>query len=76
MDGKNFRRKFKKEDLFNAYNAATPGATWNGSFYRDVQTGVEKKNHVLVYQDTYMMGGPGYMGATGVQVPEKYFNIK
>ncbi|HJA07936.1 MAG TPA: DUF3798 domain-containing protein [Candidatus Mailhella merdigallinarum] len=76
VDGKNFRRKFKKEDLFNAYNAATPGATWNGSFYRDVQTGVEKKNHVLVYQDTYMMGGPGYMGATGVQVPEKYFNIK
>ena len=30
VDGKNFRRKFKKEDLVNAYNAATPGATWNG----------------------------------------------
>lgn len=75
VDAKNFRRKFRKEDLFNAYNAATPGSTWNGNFYRDVQTGVEKKNHILVYQDTYVFG-TGYLHMTEVQVPEKYFSIK
>jgi hypothetical protein len=32
-------------------------------------------NHVLIYQDTYMMG-KGYMGAADVVVPEKYFSIK
>lgn len=75
VDAKNFRRKFKISDLFDAYNAATPGSTWNGGFYRDVQTGVEKKNHVLVYQDLYMFG-LGYQKTTDIKVPEKYLNIK
>lgn len=75
VDAKSFRRKFKKEDLVAAYNKACPGATWNGNFYRDVQTGVEKKNHVLVYQDTYIFG-KGYLGMTKITVPEKYFTIK
>ena len=34
-------------------------------------------NVFLVYQDTYIMGDPGYyMGSTGVEVPEKYFTTK
>lgn len=75
VDAKNFRRKFKKEDAFAAFNAATPGATWNGNFYRDVATGVEKKNHILMYQDTYIFG-KGYLNMTDIVVPEKYFTIK
>ncbi len=75
VDAKTFRRNFKAEDLFAAYAAATPGAQWNGGYYRDVQTGVEKKNHLLVYQDDYIFG-KGYLHITDVQVPAKYFTIK
>lgn len=75
VNGKNFRRKFKKDDLFAAYNAATPGSTWNGGFYTDVQTAIEKKNHVLVYQDLYVFG-KGYQGMTDLEVPQKYLLIK
>ena len=75
VSAKNFRRKFKIEDLFAAYNNATPGSTWNGGFYRDIQTNIEKKNHVLVYQDLYMFG-LGYQKMTSVKVPAKYFTIK
>jgi len=62
-------------DLMSAYNKYTPGAEWNGSFYTDINTGVKAKNHVLIYQDTYIMG-KGYMGTPKVQIPEKYFTIK
>ncbi|MFA7671038.1 MAG: DUF3798 domain-containing protein [Sphaerochaetaceae bacterium] len=65
----------KLNDLMKAYGKFTKGAEWNGSFYSDTATGVRAKNHVLIYQDTYMMG-KGYMGATTVQIPEKYFLIK
>ncbi len=65
----------KLSDLMKAYNKFTPGAKWNGSFYTDVNTGVRAKNHVLIYQDTYIMG-KGYMGNADVVVPEKYFSIK
>lgn len=75
IDAKNFRRRFKLEDVFAAYNTATPGSTWSGNFYRDIQTDVEKKNHVLVYQDDYIFG-KGYLNMTDVVVPAKYFSIK
>ena len=58
-----------------AYGYYTGDAKWNGSFYTDVNTGVRARNHVLIYQDTYMMG-KGYMGAADLVVPEKYFAIK
>ncbi|MDD5972615.1 MAG: DUF3798 domain-containing protein [Spirochaetales bacterium] len=63
-------------DLWKAYNKFTPGAKWNGSFYTNATTGVRSKNAVLIYQDTYIMGGKGYMGNADVEVPEKYFTIK
>ena len=75
VNAKNFRRKFKIDELFAAYDAATPGSTWSGGFYRDVQTGIEKKNHVLVFQDLYVFG-KGYQGMTKVEIPKKYFSIK
>ncbi|PIE54575.1 MAG: hypothetical protein CSA35_05215 [Dethiosulfovibrio peptidovorans] len=75
IDHKNFRRKFKLNNLFAAYSELTPGAQWNGSYYTDIQTGVKKKNHVLLYQDTYIFG-TGFLGMTSVEVPEKYFSVK
>jgi hypothetical protein len=65
----------KLADLMKAYGKYTAGAKWNGSFYTDVNTGVRARNHVLIYQDTYMMG-KGYMGNADLVVPEKYFSIK
>jgi len=73
LDGKSELTKLS--DLMKAYNKYTPGAQWNGSYYTNVDTGVRAKNHVLIYQDTYMMG-KGYMHATDVTVPEKYFTLK
>ena len=73
--GRSFRRHFKKEDVFAAYNAATPGSTWSGGYYMDVATGKEKKNHVLVFEDLYIFG-KGYMHMTEVPVPAKYKTIK
>ena len=61
--------------LMDCYAKFTPGAAWNGSYYTDMGTGVKKKNHVLVYQDTYVFG-KGYLGMTKVKVPEKYFKVK
>lgn len=65
----------KLSDLMKAYGKYTPGAKWNGSFYSDVTTGVRAKNHVLIYQDTYIMG-KGFMGTPDITVPDKYFLIK
>lgn len=72
---KNFRRSFNAQDLFDVFSSNTPGTKWNGSFYRDIQTGLEKKNHVMVYQDTYVFG-QGYLGNTDQPIPEKYLSIK
>ena len=65
------------DDIAKAYEVFSPGAAWNGSNYTNADTGVKAENTFLVYQDTYVMGDPGhYMGATEVEVPEKYFTIK
>ena len=65
------------EDIAKAYGVFSPGAEWNGSSYTDATTGVKLPNLFLVYQDTYIMGDPGfYMGSTEVEVPEKYFTTK
>ncbi|MBP3751553.1 MAG: DUF3798 domain-containing protein, partial [Pyramidobacter sp.] len=75
ITAKNFRRRMKPEDLFAIYTANTPGAKWNGGYYVDVATGLEKKNHLMVYQDTYVFG-QGFLGNTELPIPEKYKNIK
>ena len=64
-----------KKDLLECYALYTPGAKWNGQNYTDLGTGVTKKNMMLIYQDTYILG-KGYMGATKVKVPDKYLKIK
>ncbi len=63
-------------DIARAFQVFSPGADWNGSKYIDAETGERVDNTVLIYQDTYIMGNPGYyMGSTRVTVPEKYFTI-
>jgi len=63
------------KDLYSALGKYTPGAQWNGALYTDMSTGVRAKNEVLVYMDTYVFG-KGYLGATKLKIPEKYFTIK
>jgi hypothetical protein len=63
------------KDIYAALGKYTPGAKWNGALYTDMSTGVKSKNFLLVYMDTYVFGR-GYLGATDVKIPEKYFLIK
>lgn len=63
------------DDLMACFEKYTPGAEWNGSYYIDAATQTEKKNHILVYQDTYVLG-QGYLGMTKEEIPEKYNSIK
>jgi ABC-type sugar transport system substrate-binding protein len=62
-------------DLFASYAKYTPGVAWNGSNYKDLNSGTTSLNHVLVYQDTYVFG-KGYLGTTKQVVPEKYLTFK
>jgi hypothetical protein len=62
-------------DLFASYEKFTPGVTWNGSNYMDLNTNTASPNHVLVYQDTYVFG-KGYLGTTKQTVPAKYLTFK
>ena len=65
------------DDIAKAYHQCSPDASWNGSNYTNATTGVKADNTFLVYQDTYIMGDPGwFMHATEVEVPEKYFTVK
>lgn len=68
-------KKDSFEDLMKCFEKYTPGAEWNGSYYVDAATGEEKKNHVMIYQDTYVFG-KGFLGQTKEEIPEKYNNIK
>ena len=62
-------------NIMRAYNKYTPGCNWNGSYYVDSRTGSNYRNYVLIYQDTYIMGGYGYMGNDSIEIPEKYFYV-
>ena len=63
------------DDLMACFKQFTPGAEWNGSYLKDINTNEEWKNYILVYQDTYVFG-KGYLGMTKEVVPEKYLTIK
>ena len=63
------------DDVLKAFEQYTPGAEWNGSLYTDRASGAEIKNHVMVYQDTYVFG-QGFIGNTKEVVPAKYKTIK
>lgn len=61
------------DDLLAAFEMYTPGAAWNGSLYLNAD-GETIDNHLLVYQDTYVLG-EGYLNMTDEVVPEKYYSI-
>jgi hypothetical protein len=60
--------------LLECYGKFSPGAKWNGTYFMDAVTAKPVRNYFLVYQDTYIFG-KGYMGMTGVEIPEKYLMI-
>ena len=60
-------------NIQQAYREYTPGAQWNGSYFTEANSGVNYRNYVLIYQDTYIMGDYGYMGNADEVVPEKFF---
>ncbi len=61
-------------DIFRAFGKFTSGAKWSGSYYMEAPRGEKISNFVLMLQDTYIFG-KGYMHATDVDVPKKYFMI-
>jgi hypothetical protein len=73
LEGKAQKDSF--DDLMACFEKYTPGAQWNGSYFVDVATGAEKKNHIMVYQDTYVFG-QGYLKQTEEVIPDKYSSIK
>jgi hypothetical protein len=60
--------------LLRCFGQFSPGAKWNGTYYMDAVTSKPIRNCFLIYQDTYIFGR-GYMDATSVEIPEKYFLI-
>ena len=75
LDGKSELKDM--DDVAAALQVYSPKAAWNGASYTNATTGVKADNTFLVYQDTYIMGDPGwFMHATEVEVPEKYFTVK
>ncbi|MGA2083027.1 MAG: DUF3798 domain-containing protein [Holophaga sp.] len=62
------------KDVFAAFAKYSPGATWGGNWYTDLNTGVRSKNVLLTFMDTYVFGR-GYMGTTNLKIPEKYYLI-
>ena len=61
-----------KNDIMDAFNKGTTGAEWNSSYYVDADD-VERKNFMLIYQDTYVFG-KGYLELTSEIIPEKYYD--
>lgn len=69
-----FRRYFEIPKVIHFFDVESPKSSWKGRFYADANTKVESKNHVLILQDTYMLGvGPQHM--TEIEIPQKYLDI-
>lgn len=70
IDGKS--ELLNKSDIMDALGIHTPGSKWNGIYYIDAD-GVERKNFMLLYSDTYVFGR-GYLNQTSEIIPEKYYD--
>lgn len=60
------------EDVVKVLDELTPGAEWLGNIYVDRNSNEERKNHLLVFQDTYVFGGKGYLNMTKEEIPDIY----
>ena len=64
-------------DIEAAYQLHSPGTEWKASNYSDVEPDIKSNNIILIYQDTYIMGDPGfYLGGTEIEIPEEYYSVK
>lgn len=59
------------DDVKTVLGDMTPGAAWNVSTYVDRTNMEERKNHILVLQDTYVFG-KGFLNMTDEEVPDIY----
>lgn len=59
------------DDVKTVLSDMTPGAAWNVSTYVDRTNMEERKNHILVLQDTYVFG-KGFLKMTDEEVPDIY----
>lgn len=59
------------DDVKTVLGDMTPGAAWNVSTYVDRTNMEERKNHILVLQDTYVFG-KGFLKMTDEEVPDIY----
>ena len=56
------------DELCSAMTACTPGAEWSGR---------KDGNLIEIFQDTYIMGDPGYYaGNASVAIPDSYYQIE
>ncbi len=75
LDGKS--EILEIDDVTDAFNAFSGEVEWGGSNYVNVNSGVKEDKVILVFQDTYIMGNPGfYLKNTEVEIPEKYLYLK
>jgi hypothetical protein len=66
-------------DLVAAYGTWTPGAKWSAKYYNDLSSGTAYKNMVVMYMDTYVLGGLNgkkFLPTTSLNVPEKYLTMQ
>lgn len=59
------------EDVAAVLSDMTPGAAWKATVYKDRTNMEERKNHILVLQDTYVFG-KGFLKMTDEEVPDIY----
>ena len=64
-----------KADLLAAYTKYTPGGSWNGWNYVDLNSGKTLSNNFMMYMDSLRLG-VGYMGTTKLVIPTKYLTMK
>ncbi len=59
------------DDVAAVLSDMTPGAAWKATVYKDRTSMEERKNHLLVLQDTYVFG-KGFLKMTDEEVPDIY----
>jgi hypothetical protein len=68
-------RKDEIKDIVAALDARSRGAAWIADYDIDPDTGVRSANHVLLRQDTYVLG-KGYLQSALQAAPAKYLSLR
>lgn len=62
-------------DILDCYNKYSQGAKWNGWTFTDPATRAVARNHVLLWQDTWVLGR-GSLGSAQQTVPDLYSTLR